>query len=523
LIPGSPAYLHAAAMVDAKAFVTCTSPMRAGQGGHAAKSKPWLRIRGAVRAAGAAGRTGAREVGDLQKSVSSPRFEWPARSTESPASSRAASPNTDAEELWRLSLPSGKAWKAETPSSWQAMAARAQAEGRAQAAAEIALLRLNSGLRSPRRQVTVREENSPRRASPRAATPTLDTGGLSSLSTSAGSALSSPLRRPGSPVRASSPTASRRPKECKRASSPGAGATEGSTPKTESTRERVDWSPCKWPPSTRWPSTQLPQNVNLWPVAGDEKPRGLDTWTHLLFSTGLRCSPSEIPYKCPRCSSVNTADSAFCRKCGTRRQEDWHVKDRPNSPTSLGQRSRTAPCSRSISPQAPSVASRASTPASTRSTSVGQRSVRATVSQPQSPRLHSDRSRKRHERQGVRSNSQQAIRPPPTRSSSPRRKDPSRPRSCCLHGRQQLQHQPLERATKAQAAQLRRSASVPRAAARPKLTPADLVRLQRELQAQMEMVSKALATRPPGPRARPAKLSGRQLKQQVVETPNFRF
>ena len=55
--------------------------------------------------------------------------------------------------------------------------------------------------------------------------------------------------------------------ECKRASSPRAGATEGSTPKTESTRskslscaaqrsneplrERVDWSPCKWPPSTR--------------------------------------------------------------------------------------------------------------------------------------------------------------------------------------------------------------------------------------------------------------------------------
>eukprot|EP00439_Symbiodinium_sp_Y106_P056985 s2806_g8.t1 len=103
-------------MVDAKAFV---SPRRAGQGGHAAKSKPWLPIRGAVRAAGAAGRTGAREVGDLQKSVSSPRFEWPARSTESPASSRAASPNTDAEELWRLSLPSGKVQLLASNRLWQ--------------------------------------------------------------------------------------------------------------------------------------------------------------------------------------------------------------------------------------------------------------------------------------------------------------------------------------------------------------------------------------------------------------------
>ncbi|CAE7282720.1 unnamed protein product [Symbiodinium sp. CCMP2456] len=391
------------------------------------------------------------------------------------------------------------------------MTARAEAEGRAQAAAEIAMLRLNSGLRSPRRQVV--SDNSPRRASPRAAATPLDTGGLSSLSTSAGSALSSPLRRPGSLVRASSPTASRRSKECKRTSSPRAGPT--------ATRERVDWSPCKWPPSARWPSTQLPQNVNLWPVAGDEKPRGLDTWTHLLFSTGLRCSPSEIPYKCPRCSSINTADSAFCRKCGTRRQEDWHVKDRPNSPGH--QRSRAAPCSRSISPRAACVASRAGKRASTRSTSFRQRGVRATVSQPQSPRLHSDRSGNSHERQvRLRSNSQRAIRPGPTRSSSPRRKEPSRPHSCCLHGRQQLQP-PLERATKAQATQLRRSASVPRAAARPKLTPADLVRLQRELQAQMEMVSKALATGPPGPRARPTKLSGRQLKEQAAETPNFRF
>ncbi|OLQ05072.1 hypothetical protein AK812_SmicGene11816 [Symbiodinium microadriaticum] len=424
--------------------------------------------------------------------------------------------HTEAQQWFQVS------WKAETPSSWQAITARAQAEGRAQAAAEIAMLRLNSGLRSPRRQVV--SDSSPRRASPRAAaTPTLDTGGLSSLSTSAGSALSSPLRRPGSPVRASSPTASRCSKECKRTSSPTAGATDSRSEKSRChvqhrvrsneplLGERVDWSPCKWPPSARWPSTQLPQNVNLWPVAGDEKPRGLDTWTHLLFSTGLRCSPSEIPYKCPRCSSINTADSSFCRKCGTRRQEDWHVKDRPNSP---GHRSRAAPCSRSISP-------RAGTRASTRSTSFRQRGVRAAVSQPQSPRLHSARSGNR-ERQVRRSDSQRASRPGPSPKPSPR-KDPKRPQSCGLHGHGQhgrQQQPPLERT--AQATQPR-SASVPRAAVRPKLTPADLVRLQRELQAQMEMVSKALATGPPGPRARPAKLSGRQLKEQAAETPNFRF
>ncbi|OLQ05070.1 hypothetical protein AK812_SmicGene11814 [Symbiodinium microadriaticum] len=98
-------------MVDTKASV-CTSPRRAGQGGHAT-SKKWLQIRGAVRAAGIArhsGGAGAREVGDkdLQKSITSRRFEWPSSLTESPSSSRGASPNTDAEELLRLSLLSGK-------------------------------------------------------------------------------------------------------------------------------------------------------------------------------------------------------------------------------------------------------------------------------------------------------------------------------------------------------------------------------------------------------------------------------
>lgn len=44
---------------------------------------------------------------------------------------------------------------------------------------------------------------------------------------------------------------------------------------------------------------------------------GLETWTHLLFSTGLRCSPSETPYA--------------CGKCGTR-TETWHLEDRPISP-----------------------------------------------------------------------------------------------------------------------------------------------------------------------------------------------
>lgn len=187
------------------------------------------------------------------------------------------------------------------------------------------------------------------------------------------------------------------------------------------------------------------------------------------------------------------------------------MKDRPNSP---GHRSRAAPCSRSISP-------RAGTRASTRSTSFRQRGVRAAVSQPQSPRLHSARSGNR-ERQVRRSDSQRASRPGPSPKPSPR-KDPKRPQSCGLHGHGQhgrQQQPPLERT--AQATQPR-SASVPRAAVRPKLTPADLVRLQRELQAQMEMVSKALATGPPGPRARPAKLSGRQLKEQAAETPNFRF
>eukprot|EP00913_Durusdinium_trenchii_P009648 g9065.t1 len=45
----------------------------------------------------------------------------------------------------------------------------------------------------------------------------------------------------------------------------------------DTTREKSNWSPCKWPPSSRWPSTQLPQNVNNWPLAKGDKPTGHDT------------------------------------------------------------------------------------------------------------------------------------------------------------------------------------------------------------------------------------------------------
>lgn len=184
-----------------------------------------------------------------------------------------------------------------SPNSWKAAASRAEQEGRAEAAAEIALLRMSSGIPMPQqaRPTTAEAVNSEGKT-----VSATELALLSSISTSAGtggSAQSSPRQRRadegvpnlqrlerrgllyGVPVQTEDALPAKRP-------------LHSNSPRQ---REKNKWSPCKWPPSSRWPSSQLPRNVNQWPLAGDDKPAGLDTWTHILFTTGLRRSPSASP------------------------------------------------------------------------------------------------------------------------------------------------------------------------------------------------------------------------------------
>ncbi|CAK9000948.1 unnamed protein product [Durusdinium trenchii] len=240
-----------------------------------------------------------------------------------PASSRPVSPLSQAASLrsspevslspsppWGISrgCAAAKPARSLTPNSWKALARRAEREGRAQAAAEIALLRMNVGLPASRQEAQAQPErpllNSLHGVQ---VVPPVDPS-LSSISTSAGSPQSSPRmdRERSKP---------RTPRRCQKDRTPS--PRQPLRLDKDTTREKSNWSPCKWPPSSRWPSTQLPQNVNNWPLAKGDKPTGLETWTHLLFSTGLRCSPSETPYA--------------CGKCGTR-TETWHLEDRPISP-----------------------------------------------------------------------------------------------------------------------------------------------------------------------------------------------
>ncbi|CAK9000747.1 unnamed protein product [Durusdinium trenchii] len=251
-------------------------------------------------------------------------WNWPrAKVCSPPASSRPVSPLSQAASLrsspevslspsppWGISrgCAAAKPARSLTPNSWKALARRAEREGRAQAAAEIALLRMNVGLPASRQEAQAQPErpllNSLHGVQ---VVPPVDPS-LSSISTSAGSPQSSPRmdRERSKP---------RTPRRCQKDRTPS--PRQPLRLDKDTTREKSNWSPCKWPPSSRWPSTQLPQNVNNWPLAKGDKPTGLETWTHLLFSTGLRCSPSETPYA--------------CGKCGTR-TETWHLEDRPISP-----------------------------------------------------------------------------------------------------------------------------------------------------------------------------------------------
>lgn len=289
----------------------------------------WSCLRGVVRFGGTGLTPGQKEKSDFGWNL------WPAKAEaaqllpRSPTSSRPSSPQSQEtkssphwspevslspsrsyRDLWWQIAPnaaSARPARSLTPNSWKAVASRAEQEGRAQAAAEIALLRMNAGIPVVPRQdnsATPREvQNSP---SVNAASSTSEQAVLSSISTSVGtegSRQSSPRhkRRAAEEVSCSGRSSHRQRGDAMnvttqdvlpaRALSP---SVRGPVdPKVESAREQSKWAPCKWPPSSRWPSSQLPRNVNKWPLEGDDKPAGLDTWTHILFTNGLRCSPSD--------------------------------------------------------------------------------------------------------------------------------------------------------------------------------------------------------------------------------------
>ncbi|CAJ1363593.1 unnamed protein product [Effrenium voratum] len=472
--------------VDKKKFIEALKPSP----GAASRSKSWTRVRGAVRFAKSGRPDAEKSVGRKDSPTST--WDWPTgpvgAQVGSPASSRPSSrsdksPRSPAPDPWWHIPQLAPAGLPATPDAWRAAARRAEQEGRNAAAAEIALLRMTAGLQAPAGKAPEWPKFKPPAA--RVAETVL----LSSVSTSAGSAESSSarLRSPGSvsfsPRSFSRSARGRRDAEV----SPRGRREDLRRPRVEANtaREKSNWSPCKWPPSARWPSTQLPHNVNNWPIAGDDKPTGLDTWTHLLFSTGLRSSPLQTPFKCGQCRSVNSPDSAFCRKCGQRRSRS----------------------SRSASPGA-----RPGARASARSASAGAagQSESRSASGQRSPRERSSQRSVGPAARGV------------TRQVSAGSGSARKPRNVASANR--------DRTVWSTSREPRREASS--AKPKPKLKPkvlgkpstADLVRLQRELKAQIDTVSRALE----GPRAArqnkaKPKASARQLKENDLQVPQFRF
>ena len=185
----------------------------------------------------------------------------------------------------------------------------------------------------------------------------------------------------------------------------------------------------------------------------------------------------------PRCSTINTADSAFCRKCGTRRQTDWHVKDRPNSPTRLGAQmpSRVRSQSARARPNGSVPSTRPGSRSASPRACVGRDAVRVTRST--SPRQGSKRmaqpTRSHSARQAERSQKQVQVPRPRQVCAGPRRSPPRHPSA---------RSEPTLTRRPPQVAQhlVHRARAEPHVLRRQKLTPADLVRLQRELESQME-------------------------------------
>lgn len=267
------------------------SPSPASKG---PKPSAWSHLRGVVT-------PGARQSQvDSRRSPMSSRPSSP-RSEETKSSLPASPEVSLSPSRWQLPRTAARVLsRSVSPNSWKAAASRAEQEGRAQAAAEIALLRMSSGIPTPRQA----RPTTPEAVNPEGKTVSAtELALLSSISTSAGtggSAQSSPRQR-----RADEGIVPNLQRHERRGLLDGVHVqTEDALPAkrplhSDSPREKNKWSPCKWPPSSRWPSSQLPRNVNQWPLAGDDKPAGLDTWTHILFTTGLRRSPSASPTRGP--------------------------------------------------------------------------------------------------------------------------------------------------------------------------------------------------------------------------------
>lgn len=473
----------------------------------------WSCLRGVVRF----GSTGLTGPGQKEKSDFAAWNLWPAKAEElprSPTSSRPSSPRSQEtkssphrtpeaslspsrsyRDLWWQIAPnaaSARPARSLTPNSWKAVASRAEQEGRAQAAAEIALLRMNAGIPVVPRQdnsATPREVlNSP---SVNAASPTSEQAVLSSISTSVGtegSTQSSPRhKRRAEEVSCSGRSSHRQRGDAMNVTAQdvlparalSAPSVRGPVrPKVESEREQSKWAPCKWPPSSRWPSSQLPPNVNKWPLEGDDKPAGLDTWTHILFTNGLRCSPSD-----------GQKPTSICRK-GRNIEPRRDGLDGPC-------RTRSA---RSLSARESRARSASHAPLRTPS-----RSPRSLPGSPRSPPKKS---------------------PPASPRLSPRsRPSKSKSQQTSGYGRNAANRKlmassrPQERR-----GNIRRERSTD-APQRPlgykqKPTPADLVRMQRELQSQIEMVNRALdgASVP-----RTASKTPRQQKDRAPDLRGFRF
>lgn len=468
----------------------------------------WSCLRGVVRF----GSTGLTGPGQKEKSDFAAWNLSPAKAeaqlSRSPTSSRPSSPQSQEtkssphwtpeaslspsrsyRDLWWQIAPkaaSARPARSLTPNSWKAVASRAEQEGRAQAAAEIALLRMNAGIPVVPRQdnsATPREVlNSP---SVNAASSTSEQAVLSSISTSVGtegSRQSSPRhKRRAEEVSCSGRSSHRQRGDAMNVTAQdvlparalSAPSVRGPVrPKVESEREQSKWAPCKWPPSSRWPSSQLPPNVNKWPLEGDDKPAGLDTWTHILFTNGLRCSPSDGQKPTSVCHKgrIEPRRDGPCRTRSAREAREVRSPSRTASQTPRRTPSRSPPRSPPRRPK---------------------------KSPPASPRGQSPRSRP------SKSKSQQ--------TSGYGRNAGNRKLMASSRPQERRGNSRRERSTDAPQRPL---------GYKQKPTPADLVRMQRELQSQIEMVNRALdgASVP-----RTASKTPRQQKDRAPDLRGFRF
>lgn len=470
------------------------SPSPASKG---PKPSGWSHLRGVVT-------PGARQSQvDSRRSPMSSRPSSP-RSEETKSSLPASPEVSLSPSRWQLPRTAARVLsRSVSPNSWKAAASRAEQEGRAQAAAEIALLRMSSGIPTPRQA----RPTTPEAVNPEGKTVSAtELALLSSISTSAGtggSAQSSPRQR-----RADEGIVPNLQRHERRGLLDGVHVqTEDALPAkrplhSDSPREKNKWSPCKWPPSSRWPSSQLPRNVNQWPLAGDDKPAGLDTWTHILFTTGLRRSPSASPTRGATQNPSATSASYKSRH-----------SDRPSS----ARLARSARSASACDVRSFSQGSSPRTPRSPRSPSQS-RKLHQSVSQSKLHKSLSDRGPGVSRERAIKASQAQASQGPAGQGSLSRRETP---RANNRNSRNSGNSRPREPQISSRA---RRTASRQREPSqRHKPTPADLVRMQKELQSQIERVSRALDGASVSRAPSQAKSTGRKGKELKANAPSFRF